>query len=184
MKRISVFAGSSTGHDPVFVEQTKKLGKAFAEKDIELVYGGANSGLMGELADAILQEGGRVIGVMPTPLFEKEIVHPGLTSFIEVDTMHQRKEKMSYLADGFIALPGGFGTFEELFETITWAQIGLHKKPIGVFNIKEYYTPLIELMDYAIESGFVPPENRSLIIESTEAYDLLQHFKKNATLDL
>ncbi|MCP3026992.1 TIGR00730 family Rossman fold protein [Halobacillus sp. A5] len=173
MKRISVFAGSSAGHDPAFAEQTKRLGKAFAEKNIELVYGGAKSGLMGIMADAILEHGGRVTGVMPTPLFEKEIVHEGVTTFIEVDTMHQRKEKMSQLADGFIALPGGFGTLEELFETITWAQIGLHEKPVGLFNIQGYYTPLLHLMDHAIEAGFVSPENRTILLESADAQDLL-----------
>ncbi|MCP3032165.1 TIGR00730 family Rossman fold protein [Halobacillus sp. A1] len=180
MKRISVFAGSSAGNDPAFTEHTKKLGEAFAEKNIELVYGGAQSGLMGVLADAILEAGGKVTGIMPTPLFEKEIVHQGLTQFIEVETMHQRKEKMSELADGFIALPGGFGTFEELFETITWAQIGLHVKPIGVFNIEGYYTPLMELLDHAIEAGFVRAANRSLLIESTESHDLLSLLENKA----
>ncbi|WP_101841912.1 TIGR00730 family Rossman fold protein [Halobacillus sp. Marseille-P3879] len=173
MKRISVFAGASTGHDPAFIEQTKKLGKAFAEKKIELVYGGAKSGLMGAMADAILEHGGKVTGIMPTALFEKEIVHQGVTTFIEVDTMHQRKEKMSQLADGFIALPGGFGTLEELFETITWAQIGLHEKPVGLFNIQGYYSPLLNLMDHAIEAGFVSPENRTILLESADPHNLL-----------
>ncbi|GGF17759.1 cytokinin riboside 5'-monophosphate phosphoribohydrolase [Halobacillus andaensis] len=173
MKRISVFAGSSAGNDPEFTEQTKILGKAFAEKNIELVYGGAKSGLMGVMADTILEHGGQVTGIMPTPLFEKEIVHPGVTTFIEVDTMHQRKEKMSELADGFIALPGGFGTLEELFETITWAQIGLHEKPVGLFNIQGYYSPVLELMDHAIEAGFVSSESRNILLESADGHDLL-----------
>ncbi|WP_082232020.1 TIGR00730 family Rossman fold protein [Halobacillus massiliensis] len=173
MKKISVFAGSSEGHDPDFTQHAKQLGQAFAEKNIELIYGGAKSGLMGQLADSILEAGGKVTGIMPTPLFDKEIVHTGVTSFIEVDTMHQRKEKMNELADGFIALPGGFGTLEELFETITWAQIGLHVKPIGVFNIKGYYTPIMKLMDHSIEAGFVSPEHKNLLIESSDAHDLL-----------
>ncbi|WP_173918131.1 TIGR00730 family Rossman fold protein [Halobacillus sp. Marseille-Q1614] len=180
MKRISVFAGSSAGHDPDFAAQAEQLGRAFAEKKIELVYGGAKSGLMGKLADSILEAGGQVTGVMPTPLFEKEIVHSGVTTFIEVDTMHQRKEKMSELADGFIALPGGFGTFEELFETITWAQIGLHVKPIGIFNIKNYYTPLMDLIDHSIEAGFVSYDHRKLLIESADARDLVSRLENHS----
>ena len=173
MKQICVFAGSSAGHNPAYTEEAKKLGKAFAEKNIELVYGGAKSGLMGVLADSILQQGGKVTGVMPTELFDREIVHTELSDFIEVDTMHERKAKMSELADGYIALPGGFGTFEELFETVSWAQIGLHKKPVALFNIEEYYTPLKRLIEHAIEAGFVPESNRSILVDSSDPYELL-----------
>ncbi|WP_079529012.1 LOG family protein [Halobacillus hunanensis] len=174
MNRICVYAGSKPGSNQAFAAQSKVLGEVFAEKQIELVYGGAKSGLMGELADAILASGGSVTGIMPTPLFEKEIAHQKLTSFIEVKTMHERKAKMSELADGFIALPGGFGTFEELFETITWAQIGLHTKPIALLNTENYYTPLLNLIEHAIQAGFVAESNRSLILQAAEPGELVE----------
>ncbi|SFK10603.1 hypothetical protein SAMN04487936_107127 [Halobacillus dabanensis] len=173
MKRICVFAGSSTGNDPIFTEKTRELGKTFAEKGIELVYGGAKSGLMGVVADAVLNHGGKVTGVMPTGLFEREIVHSRLTHLIEVKTMHERKAKMSELSDGFIALPGGFGTFEELFETVSWAQIGIHTKPLALYNISDYYTPLVQLVEHSIRAGFVQKENRNLIIDESEPSILL-----------
>ncbi|MGP4059616.1 TIGR00730 family Rossman fold protein [Halobacillus sp. H74] len=174
MKRICVFAGSSQGNDPAYLEKTQMLGKLFAEKGIELVYGGAKSGLMGVLADEVLKGGGNVTGIMPTRLFEKEIVHPDITTMVEVETLHERKSKMSELADGYIALPGGFGTFEELFETISWAQIGIHTKPVALYNIKGYYTPLVNLIDHAIQAGFVPEDNRDLIINSDHPEKLLE----------
>ncbi|WP_226582242.1 TIGR00730 family Rossman fold protein [Halobacillus litoralis] len=173
MKRICVFAGSSRGNDPAFVEQTQLLGRVLAEKGIELVYGGAKSGLMGVIADEMLDRGGKVTGVMPTNLFDREIVHPSITTMIEVDTMHERKAKMSELADGYIALPGGFGTFEELFETVSWAQIGLHQKPVGLFDIQGYYTPIVDLVHHAIQAGFISEDNRSLIVNSSNAEDLI-----------
>lgn len=173
MKQICVFAGSSKGNNPAFVEQAQALGKAFADHDIALIYGGAQSGLMGALADKILESGGKVTGVMPTHLFEKEIAHTGLTELIEVSSMHERKAKMSELADGYIALPGGFGTFEELFEVISWAQIGLHRKPLALFNVEHYYTPLINLIDHAITEGFVPESNKQMILQSNEPSTLL-----------
>ncbi|MBH0230281.1 TIGR00730 family Rossman fold protein [Halobacillus yeomjeoni] len=173
MKRICVFAGSSKGSHPSYESKTKELGKVFAEKGIELVYGGAKSGLMGVLADSILKHGGKVTGIMPTHLFDKEIIHPDITKLIEVETMHERKAKMSELADGYIALPGGFGTFEELFETVSWAQIGLHKKPMALFNIHRYYTPLMKLIEHSIEAGFVPEQNRELIFESEDPHQIL-----------
>ncbi|UOQ95485.1 TIGR00730 family Rossman fold protein [Halobacillus shinanisalinarum] len=177
MKRICVFAGSKIGNNHAFTERTKSLGQVFANEQIGLVYGGAKSGLMGVLADSILESGGHVTGIMPTKLFEKEIVHQKLTSFIEVETMHERKAKMSELADGFIALPGGFGTFEELFETVTWAQIGLHTKPMALLNIENYYTPIINLIDHAIEAGFVAGSNRSLLLQSDKPEELIGKMK-------
>ncbi|GEN53156.1 TIGR00730 family Rossman fold protein [Halobacillus faecis] len=178
MKRICVFAGSSTGNDPVFIEKTKALGMGLAAKNVELVYGGAKSGLMGVLADQVLDSGGKVTGIMPSHLFEKEIVHPNITKMIEVRTMHERKAKMSELADGFIALPGGFGTFEELFETVSWAQIGLHTKPLALYNIAEYYTPLVQLIEHAIRTGFVPEDNRNLFIDANDPFSLLNEMEK------
>ncbi len=168
MKRICVFAGASEGNDPVFMEQTKELGKALAANNIELVYGGAKSGLMGAIADAVLASGGKVTGVIPTGLLDREIAHPSITRMIEVASMHERKAKMSELADGFITLPGGFGTLEEFFETISWAQIGIHTKPIALYNIADYYTPLVQLIDHAIKAGFVPEDNRELIIDEAD----------------
>ncbi|REJ09852.1 TIGR00730 family Rossman fold protein [Halobacillus trueperi] len=178
MKRICVFAGSSAGNDPVFIEKTKALGKRLAANNIELVYGGAKSGLMGVLADQVLDGGGKVTGIMPSHLFEKEIVHPYVTEMIEVGTMHERKAKMSELADGFIALPGGFGTFEELFETVSWAQIGLHTKPLALYNIAEYYTPLVQLIEHAIKAGFVPEDNRKLFIDADDPSSLLNQMEQ------
>ncbi|UOQ44785.1 TIGR00730 family Rossman fold protein [Halobacillus salinarum] len=178
MKRICVFAGSSAGNHPAFARETKALGEAFARNQIELVYGGAKSGLMGVLADSILAHQGKVTGIMPTRLFEKEIVHRGVTELIEVDSMHERKAKMSEMADAYIALPGGFGTFEELFETVSWAQIGIHQKPLALFNIEDYYTPLLELINHAIEAGFVPESNRSLIKEAKDPDRLLSELVK------
>ncbi|MGI8313915.1 TIGR00730 family Rossman fold protein [Halobacillus mangrovi] len=177
MKRICVFAGSSSGNDPAFAKRTKELGKVFAEKQIELVYGGAQSGLMGVMADAILEKGGKVTGIMPSHLFQKEIAHPDITTMIEVETMHERKAKMSELANGYIALPGGFGTFEELFETVSWAQMGLHEKPLALYNIEGYYTPLMNLINHAIEAGFVPEDNRRLILESNQPDELVKMMK-------
>lgn len=178
MKRICVFAGSSVGNDPVFIKKTEALGESLAAKDIELVYGGAKSGLMGVLADQVLNSGGKVTGIMPSHLFDKEIVHPNLTEMIEVGTMHERKAKMSELADGFIALPGGFGTFEELFETVSWAQIGLHSKPLALYNIAEYYAPLVQLIEHAIKAGFVPEDNRELFIDSNNPSSLLNEMER------
>ncbi|RWZ54698.1 TIGR00730 family Rossman fold protein [Halobacillus fulvus] len=174
MKRICVFAGSSPGNHPVFAKQAARLGEVFVEQGISLIYGGAKSGLMGAVADSILEKGGQVTGVMPTHLFEKEIAHTGLTELIEVESMHERKAKMSELADGYIALPGGFGTFEELFEVISWAQIGLHRKPLALFNIEGYYTPLLHLVDHAMEAGFVPEENRTFLLESEIPENLIR----------
>ncbi|TGB01234.1 TIGR00730 family Rossman fold protein [Halobacillus salinus] len=174
MKRICVFAGSSKGNNEAFAEQTKALGQAFVDQGLSLVYGGAQSGLMGVLADEILDRGGQVTGVMPTHLFEKEVAHTGLTELIQVASMHERKAKMSELADGYIALPGGFGTFEELFEVISWAQIGLHTKPLALFNIEEYYSPLIRLVEHAIEAGFVPENNKEMILQADHPSTLLQ----------
>ncbi|MCA0972292.1 TIGR00730 family Rossman fold protein [Halobacillus litoralis] len=174
MKRICVFAGSSKGNNEEFVKQTEALGKVFLEHDLSLVYGGAESGLMGALADEILKGGGEVTGVIPTHLLNKEVAHTGLTDLIEVSTMHERKAKMSELADGYIALPGGFGTFEELFEVISWAQIGLHKKPLALFNIEQYYTPLLSLIHHAIEAGFVPEDNERMILHSNLPAELIE----------
>ena len=146
MKRISVFCGSSFGTDKVFEEHAYLLGKTLAAKNIGVVYGGANVGLMGAVANGALQNGGEVIGVLPHFLQTKEIAHTSLTELILVETMHERKTKMDGLCDGVIALPGGFGTLEEFFEMLTWAQLGLHKKPIAILNVNGFYNALLEMM--------------------------------------
>jgi uncharacterized protein (TIGR00730 family) len=173
MKKICVFAGSNPGNKTSYTEEAKRLGKLLAEKQIDLVYGGSCMGLMGAVADQVLASGGNVIGVMPSSLFSGEIVHQELTKLIEVSTMHERKAKMGELADAFIALPGGYGTFEELFEVVCWSQIGLHRKPVGVLNIDEFYTPLLNLVKHAANEGFMNPSNIDLIVSSQTSSDLL-----------
>ena len=154
MKSITVFCGSSSGTDGVYKSQATLLGRALAERNIQLVYGGAQIGLMGAVADGVLTHGGRAIGVLPGFLKSKEIAHDRLTELIIVETMHERKTKMHELCDGVIALPGGFGTLEELFEMLTWGQLGLHKKPIGLLNTDNFYDPLITLLQTMVDNGF------------------------------
>jgi len=164
MKRICVFCGSNPGKNPVYLEAAKNLGLFLVEKNIELVFGGGRVGLMGKIADTVMGNGGRVVGIIPKSLADKEVAHEGLTELHVVDSMHTRKAMMADLSDGFIALPGGFGTFEELCEIITWAQLGFHSKPCGFLNIGGYYDPLIELFDKATHERFVRPEHRKLVL--------------------
>jgi uncharacterized protein (TIGR00730 family) len=178
MKRICVFAGSNVGERSEFQTEARQLGEILVQNNIELVYGGSCVGLMGEVANQVLELGGRVTGVMPRGLFRGEIVHQGLTELIEVETMHERKAKMSELADAFIALPGGYGTFEELFEVVCWSQIGIHEKPVGVLNIAEFYTPLLQMVDRAAEEGFMNPSNRELLVSAKTANELVPKMKE------
>lgn len=164
MRRICVFCGSRPGVRPVYREVAETLGKTLAERGIELVYGGGNVGLMGIVADACLAAGGKVVGVIPRALMEWEVGHEGLTRLEVVDSMHSRKARMAELADGFVALPGGLGTFEELFEILTWAQLGFHNKPIALLNVDAYYQPLIQMMDRGVTEGFMKAENRGLLL--------------------
>lgn len=180
MKRITVFCGSSFGTDEIFKEQAKLLGKTLAKQNIGLVYGGANVGLMGAVADGALSENGTVIGVLPNFLRSKEIAHLGLTELILVESMHERKMKMNDLCDGVIALPGSFGTMEELFEMLTWEQLGLHKKPIAILNINGFYDPLIALTKTMVEKGFLKNEYQEMLLVSDNIDDLL-HQMKNYT---
>lgn len=173
MKSICIFAGSNLGNSPVFKEKTQELGRVIAEKGFSIIYGGSKNGLMGVIASEVLKYGGKVIGIMPRGLIKGENVHSNLTQLIEVDTMHERKAKMSELADGYIALPGGLGTFEELFEVLCWAQIGIHKKPIGVFNINEYYDPFLNLVSHSIQSGFSNDAPDRIINSSSDPDTLL-----------
>jgi uncharacterized protein (TIGR00730 family) len=173
MKSICIFAGSNLGNNLEFKEKTQELGKAMAEKGFSIIYGGSKNGLMGVIANEILKNGGKVIGIMPKGLIKGENVHSYLTQLVEVDTMHERKAKMSELADGYIALPGGLGTFEELFEVLCWAQIGIHKKPIGVFNINGYYDPFLSLVNHSIQSGFSNDAPNRIINSSPDPETLL-----------
>ncbi|MXN90408.1 TIGR00730 family Rossman fold protein [Flavobacterium sp. Sd200] len=174
MKRITVFCGSSFGTDTVYEERAYLLGKTLATKNIRLVYGGANVGLMGAVADGALQNGGEAIGVLPHFLQNKEIAHKGLTKLILVETMHERKTKMNDLCDGVIALPGGFGTLEEFFEMLTWGQLGLHKKPVAILNVKGFYDPLLQMMHTMVTKGLLKEVNYSMVLVSSDIDDLLQ----------
>jgi uncharacterized protein (TIGR00730 family) len=173
MKRITVFCGSSNGLNKVYMEQAYSFGKVLAERDIELIYGGAKVGLMGAVADGVLQNGGRVTGVLPHFLQQKEVAHTGLTELILVDTMHERKLKMHELSDGVVALPGGFGTLEELFEMLTWGQLGLHRKPIAILNTSGFYNSLIEMADKMVAEGFLKQSNRDMLMVDADAERLL-----------
>jgi len=177
MKSITVFCGSSFGSDDVFKEQATLLGQTLAKQNIQLVYGGADVGLMGAVADGALNEGGKVVGVLPYFLQSKEIAHKQLTELILVETMHERKTKMNDLCDGVIVLPGGYGTLEEFFEMITWAQLGLHQKPIAVLNIDGFYNDLIKLVQTMVDKGFLKPINREMLLISNNIDELLEMMK-------
>lgn len=173
MKRITVFCGSSFGTEKIFEEQAYLLGKTLANKNIGLVYGGAKVGLMGSVANGAMENGGEVIGVLPHFLRSKEIAHNHLTELILVDSMHERKTKMNDLCDGVIALPGGFGTLEEVFEMLTWAQLGLHQKPIAFLNINGFYDELFALLKTMVTKGFLKEINESMVLSSSNIDNLL-----------
>lgn len=174
MKCVCVFAGSSTGKRLVYREEALKLGRALVERGLALVYGGGGIGLMGVLADAVLAAGGEAIGVIPQGLLLREEAHQHLTKLYTVKSMHERKALMSNLADAFIALPGGFGTFDELFEIITWAQLGIHQKPIGLLNVAGYFTPLLTLIQHASDEGFISPVHIDLLQVRSTVEDVLE----------
>ena len=178
MKRICVFCGSNAGHNPIYRIEAEKVGRLLAARGIELVYGAGNIGLMGAVADACLEAGGTVIGVIPEALVGKEVAgrvvdHRALTRLEVVDSMHTRKARMAELSDGFIALPGGFGTFEEFCEILTWGQLGFHVKPMGLLNINGFYDPLLAMFDRAVSDGFLRPQNRAMALADTEIEPLL-----------
>jgi len=177
LKRITVFCGSSFGTDKVFEEKAYELGKTFASRGIELVYGGADIGLMGAVAKGVMENNGTAIGVLPTFLQKVEIANKNLTELILVDTMHQRKTKMDELSDGVIALPGGFGTLEEFFEMLTWAQLGLHKKPVGILNIEGFYNELLSFIQTLVNKGFLKEVNKEMILVSNDIEELLNKMK-------
>ena len=160
---ICVYCGSSPGKNKTILDQAQKFGRLMAERGHNLVYGGSSLGVMGVIADSVMLNGGEVIGVIPENLFSKEVAHTGITRLITVKDMHQRKSHMAELADAFVAFPGGFGTMEELFEIITWNQIGILKKPVTIMNIDGFYNKLIDMIDHAAETGFIKPKNREII---------------------
>lgn len=177
MKSITVFCGSSFGSDEIYKEQATLLGQTLAKQNIQLIYGGANVGLMGAVADGVLKEGGKAIGVLPHFLQSKEIAHQNLTELILVETMHERKTKMNDLCDGVIVLPGGYGTLEEFFEMITWAQLGLHKKPITILNIDGFYDDLIKLVQTMVDKGFLKQINQEMLLVSDSIDELLEKMR-------
>jgi len=177
MNGITVFCGSSLGTEQIYKQTAFSLGQKLAAEKIKLIYGGAKVGLMGAVADGTLMGNGEVLGVLPKFLGTKEIAHEGLTELFLVDTMHERKIKMHELSDGVIALPGGFGTMEELFEILTWAQLGLHEKPIGVLNINGFYDALFILINTMVEKGFLKEVNQQMILVGHDTDDLLAQMK-------
>jgi uncharacterized protein (TIGR00730 family) len=176
MKRICVFCGSSPGANPVYLEAAREVGRTLARRGIGVVYGGGSVGLMGAVADAALGEGGEVIGVIPRALQLRELAHARLTNLLVVGSMHERKAKMADLSDGFLALPGGMGTLEELAEILTWAQLGLHSRPCGLLDVEGYYEPLVAFFDRAVTEGFIRPDHRRLLVVGGQPGDLLDRF--------
>lgn len=177
MNSITVFCGSNSGFRNDYAEAARSLAHLFVEQNIRLVYGGGNVGLMGIIADEVMKLGGEVIGIIPESLDQKEVGHRGITELRVVSSMHERKAQMADLADGFIAMPGGIGTFEELFEILTWAQLGFHDKPCAVLNIAGYYDGLLALCDNAVAEGFLRPAHRALILEDSNPEILLEKIR-------
>ncbi|HEY0781365.1 MAG TPA: TIGR00730 family Rossman fold protein [Thermoanaerobaculia bacterium] len=172
-----MFCGSSAGRSPLYRQAAARLGTQLAERGLGLVYGGASVGLMGAVADAALAGGGEVLGVLPDRLFDREVAHPGLTELLLVGSMHERKARMAEMADGFLALPGGIGTLDELFEIWTWAQLGLHAKPIGLLDIGGYFQPLLAFLDHQVREGFLHPSHRALATVDADLPRLLDRLQ-------
>jgi uncharacterized protein (TIGR00730 family) len=180
MRWLCVFCGSKAGGSAVYTDSTRRLGELVVARGLGLVYGGGHVGLMGVLADAVLQTGGEVVGVIPQAMVERELAQMNLTRLEVVDTMHQRKARMADLADGFTALPGGFGTADELFEILTWAQLGLHAKPVGLLNVAGFFSPVLAWLDHAVREDFLKPKHRRLLLEAETPgglLDLLLHYR-------
>lgn len=178
LRRICVFCGSNCGIRPDYCQAAHTLGVELVRRNIELVYGGASVGCMGALANAVLAAGGKAIGVMPRYLVEKEIAHTGLSELRVVASMHERKSLMEELSDGFIAMPGGMGTLEEIFEIVTWAQLGMHEKPCGLYDVAGYYEKLTQFLDHARDELFMKPEHRDILLYSDSPRDLLNSFER------
>jgi hypothetical protein len=178
MKSVCVFCGSNPGNDPVYADGARAMGREIARRGLILVYGGGAVGLMGVVADAALEAGGEVHGVIPRALREKEVGHHHLTRLEIVDTMHIRKARMAELSDGFIAMPGGIGTFEELFEIWTWGQLGIHSKPLGLLNVAGFYDPLAVFLDQTVEAGFLKQTHRAMAMTDTRPETLLDRMEQ------
>ena len=174
LRNLCVFCGSSGGRDPVHLETARSVGRMLAQQGIGVVYGGGRIGMMGAVAEAALAVGGRVIGIIPEVLMRKEVAFEGLTELRVVRSMHERKQMMADAADGFLALPGGFGTFEEFCEILTWAQLGIHAKPCGLLNVAGYYDPLLAMFDRAMAEGFLRERHRALVLASADPAVLLE----------
>lgn len=179
MESVCVFCGSSTGNSPAFAEAARRLGAEVARRNMRLIYGGGKVGLMGILADAALENSGEVVGVMPEDLFGEEIGHTGLTDLKIVGSMHERKKRMADLSDGFMALPGGYGTFEEFLEVLSWSQLSIHEKPCALLNVEGFFDPLLELFDGATSKGFVHHDHRKLVLSEKEPNFLLDAMEKH-----
>jgi uncharacterized protein (TIGR00730 family) len=176
MKKVCVYCGSNPGVNGIYAEEARRLGNTLVQYNLELVYGGAEVGLMGEVANAVLKAGGKVIGVLPQAFADK-VSHRGLTELHLADSMHARKQMMFDLSDAFIALPGGFGTIEEFTELLTWAQLGFHAKPCGLMNVCGYYNPFLSFLDHAVSQGFIKQAHREMVFASEEPSALLEHFR-------
>jgi len=174
--RVCVFCGSSPGKGSTYQDAARHVGEVFAEQGIELVYGGARAGTMGVLADAVLARGGKVHGVIPQSLVDREVAHPGLTTQKVVDGLHARKAAMAEMSDGFLTLPGGAGTLEELFEVFTWAQLGLHSKPIALLDVAGFYQPMLRFLENMSAEGFLADDFRGMLIVTTEVSEALDRF--------
>lgn len=177
MKRLSVFCGANSGRSPEYTQVAQNLAKVLLSHKIGLVFGGGKVGLMGVIADAMIAGGGEVIGVIPEHLMIKEVAHSGLKDLRIVKSMHERKALMAELSDGFVAMPGGFGTFEEFCEIITWSQLGLHKKPTGLLNVRGYYNPLLQLFDHGVSEEFIRPVFREMVLCADNPTALIELFK-------
>lgn len=177
MKMLCIYCGASVGNHPMYLEATRQMGYAIAEHGFGLVYGGGSTGLMGVVADAVLEKGGYTVGVIPAALVERELQHKSLHEIHVVETMHQRKWMMAERADAFVALPGGFGTYDELFEIITWAQLGFHRKPIVILNIGNYFAPLLAMAQHGVEEGFIRDMDAGLITVANEIEGVFDHIK-------
>jgi len=183
MKRVCVFCGSSLGRRTAYARAARSLGEAMAGRGLGLVYGGSSIGLMGVLADSVLERGGEVLGVLPRALARREIAHRRLTRLEVVTTMHARKARMAALADAFVALPGGLGTLEELAEVLTWGYLGIHRKPLALLDVAGYWGPLIALLDHAVEEGFLRPEHRQLVLVERRPARLLERLGRHRVPD-
>jgi hypothetical protein len=179
IQALCVFCGSKAGRDPIHKQTAESLGELLARRGISLIYGGGNVGLMGAMADACLAKGGRVVGVIPQILVDQEVAHTGLTGLHIVNSMHQRKALMADLADAFLALPGGFGTWEEFFEVLTWSQLRLQRKACALLNVEGYYDPLLALADRAVAEGFLRSANRDLLLADTDLERIIERLSQD-----